>query len=134
MDFDARIQGATQEAIVAGQRYVEQHIPKWSDTDKANLFSYGIGEGYTRDEMQKLIDPRLVVTMWKAHKWDELQASKPGLTKRASQAGLTVKPGATQPKPNRVAQLAKAVHDAKTPQSRKAAAEDLFAAKFGGGR
>lgn len=131
-DFDEKIKSASQEAMVAGQKYVEQRIKGFDETKKKDLFAYGLTEGYTRDELDRIIDPRLVVTMWKAQQWDSLQASKPEVTKRAAQAAPVVKPGAIQRGPNRVQKLAQNIKSAKTSQGKKQAAEDYFTAKFGG--
>jgi len=130
--FDERLQGITAEARAAGQKYIEQHLPKFDASAKQSLFNYGVAEGYTREEMQKLMDPRLVVTMWKASQWDALQASKPSQLKRAANAAPTVRPGASQPKLSRVQQMNAAVKQAKTPDAKKRATEEFFAAKFGG--
>jgi len=129
--FDQKIQSVTSEVVTAGQKYIEQRIQKFSDVEKQALFAYGVNEGYAAEEMQKLIDPRLVVTLWKASKWDALQASKPGINKRAAQAAPTIRPGATQPQSSRIQKLSKAIKDAKTSQGKKVAAEEYFAHKMG---
>lgn len=129
--FDEKLQSITAEAQAAGLKYIEQHLPKFDQAAKQSLFSYGIAEGYTREEMGKLMDPRLVVTMWKASQWDALQASKPTTMKKAT-AAPTIRPGASQPKLSRVQQMNAAVRAAKTPDAKKRATEEFFAAKFGG--
>ena len=130
-DFDEKVKNATLEAIQAGNKAVEQKLKKWGDSEKQGLFAYGLNEGYTRNELDRLMDPRLIVTMWKAKQWDELQASKPELTKKAAQASPVVRPGSTQRSPNRVQQLDKRFKEAKG-TNKKVAAEDYFTAKFGG--
>lgn len=130
--FDAQIQSHTQEALQAGRKYIEQHIKGFDQTHQRALMEYGVTEGYTQAELSKITDPRIVVSLWKASQWDALQASKPGISKRAQQAAPVVRPGATQTKPSRISQLSQAVKTAKTPAGKKSAAEDYFAAKFGG--
>lgn len=131
-EFDQKIQTATQEALQAGQKYIEQHIKGFDQSQKRALMEYGLGEGYTRDELAKVIDPRIVVSLWKAQQWDSLQASKPGITNKAQQAAPVVRPGATQKQPSRVQALNNAFHTAKDGKAKRAAAEDYFAARFGG--
>ncbi len=131
-DFDEKIKNASQEAIKAGEKYVEQKVKNFGETHKKELFAYGLTEGYTRDELDRIIDPRLVVTLWKASQWDKLQASAPQVKNKAAQAAPVVRPGATTKHPSRVQVLSKAVKDAKTSTGKKRAAEDYFAAKFGG--
>ena len=131
-EFDEKVKSATLEAIEAGNKAVTQKLRKWGDTEKQALFAYGLNEGYTRNELDRLMDPRLIVTMWKAKQWDELQASKPGLTKKAAQAAPVVKPGSTKRTPSRIQQLDKRFKEAKDPSSKKQSAEEYFTAKFGG--
>ena len=130
-EFDDKVKNATLEAIEAGNKAVAQKLKKWGDDEKQQLFAYGLNEGYTRNELDRLMDPRLIVTMWKAKQWDELQASKPGMTKKAAQAAPVVRPGSTQRGPSRVQQLDKRFREAK-PLDKARAAEELLAAKFGG--
>lgn len=130
--FDQKVRSVAQEMMTAGEKYIAQRMPEFNDTSKKQLFAYGVGEGYTRDEMEKLSDPRLVISLWKASQWDALQASKPGIKNKAAQAAPTVRPGGTQTKPSRIQQLSKAVKDAKTRDGKTRAAEEYFSAKFGG--
>lgn len=129
-DFDQKIKGHVQEAMQAGEKYITQHIKGWNDETKKTLHSYGISQGYTHEEMSKIADPRIVVSLNKARLWDELQASQPGVQKRASQAAPTVRPGATQRQPNKIQQLGKAIKEAKGPTAKRDAAVDYFAAKW----
>ena len=131
-EFDQKIQQATNEALQAGQKYVEQRIKGWDQSTKRAMMEYGLSEGYTSEELTKVIDPRIVVTLWKAQQWDSLQASKPGITNKAQQAAPVVRPGATQKQPSRVQALNNAFHTAKDSKSKRVAAEDYFAARFGG--
>ena len=131
-EFDEKIKAASQEAISAGQKYIEQRIKGFNEDAKKRLFAYGLTEGYTRDELDRIVDPRLVVSLEKARMWDELQASKPGITKKAAQAAPVVRPGSVQRGPSRIQQLDKSFKQAKGSQAKKSAAEDYFTAKFGG--
>lgn len=131
-EFDDKIKQASQEAIDAGKKYIEQRVKGFDESAKKELFAYGLTEGYSRDELDRIVDPRIVVTLWKARQWDNLQASKPAVNNKASQAAPVVRPGSVQRGPSRVQQLAKGIKDAKTSQGKKRAAEDYFTAKFGG--
>ena len=131
-EFDEKIKTASNEAIQAGQKYIEQHVKDFDEAKKQQLFAYGLSEGYTRDELDRIVDPRIVVSLWKAKQYDDLVRSKPEVLKRAAQAAPVIRPGSTQRQPSRVQQLKQAVQSAKTPQAKKQAVEDYFAAKFGG--
>jgi len=131
-DFEGKIRDASAQAVQAGQNYVEQRIKGFDDSRKQELFAYGLTEGYTRDELDRLTDPRLVVTLWKAQQWDVLQSSKPGITRKAAQAAPAVRPGAATPPVSRVKQLDERFRKARGTNEKKRTAEDYFAAKFGG--
>lgn len=133
-DFEGKVKEKASEAQIAGQKYIEAHVKGWNDGIKQDLFAYGLNEGYTRDELDRIVDPRIVVTLWKSRQWDALQAQKPAVTKRAAQAAPVVKPGATQPQASRVQQLAGAIKTAQTNQQKVRAAEEYFAARFSGER
>lgn len=129
-DFDSRIKGHVREALQAGNKFVAQHIKGYDDSARQELFQYGVGEGYTQEEMERLMDPRIIVTLWKAKQWDALKASQPELQKRAAKAAPVVRPGATQPPVPRVQQLVKGIKDAKTQSGKTRAAEDYFTERF----
>ena len=133
-DFDNRVKGLRQEAITAGAKYVQQHIKGFDDKQQQALMQYGLGEGYTRDELGNILDPRIVVSLWKASQWDALQASKPGVTNRAQQAAPVVRPGAKTQSVSRVQQLQKAAANAKDGKAKQVAIEELLAFRLGGGR
>lgn len=129
-EFEKTVKEKTQEAIQAGQKYVEQHVKGFDDGAKRDLFAYGLNEGYTRDELDRIVDPRIIVTLWKARQWDSLQASKPEVTKRAAQAAPVMKPGATQSAPSKLAVLTQGIKNAQGKQAKTRAAEDYFTERF----
>jgi hypothetical protein len=129
--FDEKIKSFTQEAQTAGLKYIQQHIKGYDEKLQSSLNDYGIREGYSKDELSRIIDPRIVVTLWKASQWDALQSSKAGVLNKAQQAAPVVRPGATQKAVSRVQALDKKFKEAKSGKSKNAAAEDYFAARFG---
>jgi hypothetical protein len=129
-DFEKQVKAKAQEAIQAGQKYVEQHVKGFNDSMKQGLFAYGLNEGYTRDELDRIVDPRIIVTLWKASQWDALQSQKPAVTKKAAQAAPVIKPGATKPTPPKSAQLLQGIKQAKGNQAKVRAAEDYFAERL----
>lgn len=133
-EFEGKVKSATQEALAAGEKYIAQRIKGYDAAKKQQLYEYGLREGYMQEELERLVDPRLVVSLWKAAQWDSLQASNPGVLKKAQQAAPVVRPGATQRQPSRVQSLNKAFQEAKTPQAKQQSAEEYFAHRLGGGR
>ena len=130
-EFEDKVKSMTQEAMASGQKVIAQRIGDFTDTRKQELFAYGLNEGYTRDELDRIVDPRLVVTLWKASQWDALQASKPTVTARATRAAPVVKPGPTRPQPSRVQLSKAAIKDGKTNSQKVRAAEAYFASILG---
>lgn len=131
-EFEGKIKEASNEAINAGKKYIEQNIKGFNESMKQGLFAYGLNEGYSRDELDRIVDPRIVVTLWKAHQWDSLKASQPNVTNRAAKASPVIKPGATKQTPSRVQQLNRQFKEASGRANKTRAAEAYFAEIFSG--
>ena len=55
-------------------------VPDWNDPEKRNklaseISSYAVGQGFTKEELQQLIDHRSLIVLMKAQKYDALQKS-----------------------------------------------------------
>lgn len=131
-EFDERIKGVTQEALSAGLKYVQQHIKGYDQKSEKALQDYALSSGFAREEVARVIDPRIIVMLWKASQWDGLQSSKAGVLNKAQQAAPVVRPGATQRQVSSVQRLDKAFKDAKPGKDKAAAAEEYFAHRLGG--
>jgi hypothetical protein len=124
--FDEKVGKLKQEARDAGLKYIQQKVKGWNEEKGKELMNYGLTEGYTPEELQSVMDPRIVVTLYKAAQWDALQAGKAEINKRASQAAPVVKPGAAQ-KPQSTKQvLSKVIRESKDPKTKARAAEEYF--------
>jgi hypothetical protein len=86
----ARIQQVQQEQELAtrqklveeGGKYLAQTFSEWSDPEKMQtatrqLRSYGVKQGFTDEELGQVYDPRYVVILEKARRYDALQSSRP---------------------------------------------------------
>lgn len=78
-------------------------IPEWRDPDKAQaeqnkLSEYLIGQGYTKEEIARAYDHRLVVGLRKAMLWDEMQSKSQVAKKKVVKVPKVLKPGAPKPK------------------------------------
>lgn len=133
-EFGQRVQGAQRQALEAGAKYIAQHIKDFGDETQKSLMEYGRGEGYQQEELAKIVDPRLVVTMWKAMQWDNLQASAPGVQNKTARASPVIRPGASIKQPSQKQVLAKRIKEAPTGKAKAAAMEDYFAARLSRGR
>jgi len=84
-----------------------QFIPEWADEkvatqEKSQLVKYGLGEGYTEQELSSLVDPRVVRSLLKAMKYDAQQKAAPGIKKKVVSIGKKViKGGKSQSKTER---------------------------------
>jgi len=86
----ARLQQAQQEQEMAarqklveeGGKYLAQTFKEWADPEKRQaatreLRSYGVKQGFTDEELGQVYDPRYVVILEKARRYDALQSNRP---------------------------------------------------------
>ena len=75
-----------QEALKARLEEAKQKLadsmPAWRDpakwdADRPKIQAYGLKAGFTAEELQNTYDPRAVVALYKAMKYDELMARQP---------------------------------------------------------
>jgi hypothetical protein len=83
------------EVIARGQDYLNKVIPNFNaEQTKLAIAQQAVAVGFTKDEIANMADPRVVVALHKAAKWDKLQAQKPGVNQRVSKAPPISRPGA----------------------------------------
>jgi len=80
-----------QDAI----KSLPKFIPEWADEKVASqetsqMIRYGMGEGYTEQELSSLVDPRVVRTLRKAMLYDAQQRAKPEVKKKVVSIGKKV--------------------------------------------
>lgn len=80
---------------------LQEKIPEFAEPEKAgkmkaDLFTYGGTQGFSRDEMGNIGDHRALVILNKARLYDAIQARK-GKTKEKAKTSPTVKPGGRPP-------------------------------------
>ena len=68
--------------VEQGRQYLVKQVPEWNDADKWNeartrLKEYGQQVGYSEDELAQAYDPRAILVLEKARKYDMLMAKKP---------------------------------------------------------
>jgi len=98
-----------QQANSLQQAYqaLPQFIPEWADEkvatqEKSSLVKYGLGEGYTEQELSSLVDPRVVRSLRKAMLYDAQQKAAPEVKKKVVSIGKKViKGGKSQSKTER---------------------------------
>lgn len=78
---------------------VRKSIPNFNDQVAQEIAEHAVNEGYTKQEIDSIWDPRHAKTLWKAMQFDKLQKSA---TKVPAKAPVIVKPGASNPMPTQV--------------------------------
>jgi len=97
-------------------------VPEWNDTEKrgkmaGELSAYAVEQGFTKEELQQLIDHRSLIVLMKAQKYDALQKSdvkakkiknKPKVVR--SGKGVTKKASDRSQRADKMKRLAKTGH------------------------
>jgi hypothetical protein len=65
-----------------GQKYLKQQFKEWADPEKMQastrqIRDFGVKQGFTAEELAQVYDPRYVVILEKARRYDALQANRP---------------------------------------------------------
>lgn len=125
----SRLRSSSLEAI-------SKRIPGFSDATAKAIREHAISEGYTETELNSILDPRHVTTLWKAQQYDLLKSkATPAVTQAKA-----VKTTPSNPMPQKVREdlnfrkvTQKASADKSFAQSRefKGALEERIARKFG---
>lgn len=71
-----------QQVVEHGQRFVREKFPEWKDDRAWNdarqkLRVYGQQQGYSDSELSQAYDPRAIMILEKARRYDALMANKP---------------------------------------------------------
>ena len=130
--FRHHVNAAQQEMVKKGHETLTKLIPGWNETLAKDVLKYAIDDGYTKAEVDSILDPRNVKTLWKAMQYDKLQQN----AKAKVQEVKSVKTTPTQPMDKGTKdyltyrkQLQKAPQGS---QERKALLENRVASLFGG--
>jgi hypothetical protein len=100
---------AFQQVLAENRAIVERDIPNWAEV-KPKLKQVGKEYGFSDQELSSIVDARQLKILHDAMKYRELQASKPGVQNKVSQAKPVVKPGAKDGKTDQTSK-AKQVRD-----------------------
>jgi len=99
-------QAQLKKVVQEGKKYLETVNPEWADQNKwesakVKLREYGQKVGYTEDELSQAYDPRALVVLDKARKYDELMANKPKPMANKPNAPKPMKSGGVSSSPKR---------------------------------
>jgi hypothetical protein len=88
-EFQQTVQSEMERLKAASQETLKKRIPTWSESLHKEVFESAAKDGYTKQELDSIIDPRHHMTLWKAHMYDVSQ-------KKASEAVRTVQSASVQ--------------------------------------
>jgi hypothetical protein len=77
---------------------IQKRIPGWNEATAKEIRSHALSEGYTEEELNSILDPRHVQTLWKAQQFDKLKAS----AQKTVATAKTVKTTPSNPMPQHV--------------------------------
>ena len=80
-----------------GRGELTKRVGKLSEQDRTATWKQGLEMGYTEQELSTVADPRLMHALYKAAKWDALQAAKPQAMKKVAEAPKAITPKAPTP-------------------------------------
>ena len=77
-----------QKKLYSEAQKLEELIPEWkdratADKEKADLMVFGRSQNYSDEELNSVTDARAINMLYKAFKWDQLQAKKTNLKQKA---------------------------------------------------
>lgn len=87
-----------QEAEKLAKVLPEYTNPEKGETIRKSIRAYAEKEGFTPDELSKVYDSRVVLTLYKAMQYDKLMQNKGEVNKKVSQAPKMLKPGVNKPR------------------------------------
>lgn len=133
-EFQQAQEQSHTELLNKGTEVLKQRIPNWGKEAQEKVREYALQSGYSEAEIQNVVDPRQVETLWKAAQYDALQEGKTAAVKKV-QAAPSIKQKARNPMPKRTGEklnLRKKLKSSKLSSADKADAvgQDL-AKRFG---
>jgi hypothetical protein len=85
------------QAIQEGQKVLAREIPQWNTELATTLNRFAVEKfGFTPEEVNQVIDPRVVKLLHKAYLHDKQVSNKPIADKRVANLPKISKPGSTQ--------------------------------------
>ncbi len=86
------------EKRAAMLKTLEKELPNWGDELGTQITDYAVKSGWTVDDLTRLTDPKVVILLDKARKFDNIEKGKADALKKAKAAPQVLKPGAAKPR------------------------------------
>ncbi len=105
--IDAEINASRSQQVAAKReamlKTLAKDVPNWGDELGTKITQYAVSSGYSIDEISAVTDPKWVVAMDKARKFDAIQDGKKDAKSKAKDAPPVAKPGAKRASVNAAA-------------------------------
>lgn len=93
-----------RQMVRQGREKLTEQIPAWKDqqkweNDRVKLRQYGQSLGYSEEEISQVYDPRAVVAIYKAMRYDEIMSKRPA--PQVQKGPQPMRPGTPQSAPAR---------------------------------
>ena len=116
-----------QQKLNEGAQQLANEIKGWSPELAKSLKSNALEYGFSESELDQVYDPRMVKVLHDAYQWRQLQAKKPEVQKRVSQAPKSAKPsGKTENENQTRSALLKQLKTGRSEKTRRAIADSLL--------
>ena len=103
-------QAKLKDMVAQGRKFLVERNPEWKDQNKWNeargkIVEYGRSIGYSDSELQQAYDPRAILVLDKARRYDALMANRP--KPKAGEAPKPMKAGTPVNAPKRVTEISR---------------------------
>lgn len=116
-----------QKQLAEGAAELARSIKGWSPELAKSLKTNALEYGFSESELDQVYDPRMVKVLHDAYQWRQLQAKKPEVMKRVTQAPKSAKPSGKVDNPDANRQkLLKQLKTARNTTQRAAIATSLL--------
>lgn len=78
--------------IELGRAELQRRVGTLTAADRQKTWEQGVSLGFSEAELQRIPDPRVMHAIYKAAKWDALQADKPKAMQKVAEAPKVIKP------------------------------------------
>jgi hypothetical protein len=86
--------GEKQQAEIAKLRAqsletISKRVPGWNEATAKSIREHALSEGYTETELNSILDPRHVLTLWKAQQYDQTRKNAAPAVSQAKAAKVS---------------------------------------------
>lgn len=98
--YEQEVQASYREMLDKGIEALKRSIPNFGEQEAKEIIEAATKDGYTREEVAQIVDPRMVKTLWKAKQYDKLQAQSKATASTLQKVGPIGKAAPSNPMSN----------------------------------